>query len=1253
MSAGPNKDQDMILAYWEKSPIAMGVFDCAENGIQSARMNSRFYEVTGIGRVDDVRHWTETVHPCDRKALQWMGVKMFQGEKEREIKLRLRVKDGSYRWFGARATGENIGDGMVRVYIVFFDVGDYETARTRLEKEIAAAETLRKDILGTVYVNVTKDTRDSAGSRENSGVAYADTYEKWILDEALAVEPRIKDQKEETKSLLLSAAQTILDAEKRKEYIRRLNHFGLLEEHAAGHLDFTIEYRRKVGNGVRWVATRTVFRENPETNELMAFFYVRDIHRQKVMERVTKLTFERNSDCVLLLNAENESATMISANEAYRNIVHSIGAKEWDIIEYHKILKNHLDRIEDEETRNQFANDLSLETIQQMVNENGEYTYIYDIPEGKEIRHKEISYFYLDDLKEDIVATQRDLTSNYRKEQKHIERLEKERRRAEEERNKNERLGSMLDSVTAGIVSGYFKGHEGRFTWVNKYFCQMLGMTEDEVLGRKESGDLNDGRTEQGLLEAIPKEDLPVVFGYFMSLCEGDGKVAESVFRLKTPKEPTGQYFSCLSRTVKQKDGTYRVYSIYTDATRQMERQAEFDRIMQELLITNPNSRCAYHLNLTQNLCSDCHGATEFTQHILDAQTADELLEKVGAIVIDRDKREYFQTDCTRERLIERFEAGESKFSMIYRRKTDGRKYLWVQTFFQLMRNPQTSDVEMIAYTVDVDLQVREEELTAQLSEKEFYAYGTVDVETHRVDHYYLEAPAAGISQGMTVEGGMGNMLDRIATEEQKEDFAKHTDVDYIVGELKTKPVYSYQFTLDGRRMQVNYRYLDGMNDYLSFIIRDVTDAVAREEENARILQGALDAAEAANMAKSDFLSRMSHDIRTPLNAIIGFSNLMIQNAEDPERVRDEAGKILASGDHLLGLINDVLDMSKIESGKAQLNNQPIRLSESMRTIEGIIRPQMEEKNQKFTMDTSGVKRDRFIADSQRMRQILINILSNATKYTQEGGEISMTADEYGERSDQYDVIRFRIADNGRGMSEEYLQHVFEPFSRERAGASENIQGTGLGMAITKNLVRMMGGTIEVQSEVGRGSVFTVYLPLKEDEEGEREDAEGGNRNEVEAADITGMKFLAAEDNELNAEILTEVLKLNGAEVDVNGNGRLVSEAFRAAEPGKYDLILMDIQMPEMDGNEAARVIRAMAKDESLSEEKRAEAENIPIIAMTANAFVEDVQRALNAGMNAHVAKPLDMELLKKTIAELAGGGTGNSDVNRRQTYSI
>ena len=557
------------------------------------------------------------------------------------------------------------------------------------------------------------------------------------------------------------------------------------------------------------------------------------------------------------------------------------------------------------------------------------------------------------------------------------------------------------------------------------------------------------------------------------------------------------------------------------------------------------------------------------------------------------------------------------------------------------------------------------------------------------------------------------------------------------------------------RQEQENLRRQEEMNRRLE----ESNAMLARSKETA---EQAFQIAEEANRAKSSFLSNMSHDIRTPMNAIVGFAALLARDAENPDKVREYTKKITASSQHLLGLINDVLDISKIEAGKTTLNLSDESVVELIENIDAIIRPQMKAKGHTFEVLSEDLRHERAMMDKLRLNQILLNLLSNAVKYTPEGGRVVLTVRELPQHARQLAHYRFVVEDNGYGMSPEYVEKIFHAFTREEDSVTNRIQGTGLGMAITKNLLDLMGGKITVKSEKGRGSVFTVDLELPISEQSVDQDfwksrgitrllAAGGEeavcRNvqramenagvavdcaldgeravemvkaaqregrpyqvvlldgetpgmdgleisrrirgeitenapilalssydwpeveeEAKAAGVDvllskpffltsfrqkveaylscgqpeaepasaggenvlrGMHILVAEDNEINAEILEELLDIAGASCRICGNGQLVAEAFEGSAPGDYQLILMDVQMPVMNGYEATRVIRDCGHPLALT---------VPIIAMTANAFAEDIRDALEAGMNAHVSKPIDMAVLERTVRAVLEG---------------
>ena len=405
---------------------------------------------------------------------------------------------------------------------------------------------------------------------------------------------------------------------------------------------------------------------------------------------------------------------------------------------------------------------------------------------------------------------------------------------------------------------------------------------------------------------------------------------------------------------------------------------------------------------------------------------------------------------------------------------------------------------------------------------------------------------------------------------------------------------------------------------YLQFKMRRYRDALHEKELEKVVLE-----AKNANEAKTRFLFNMSHDIRTPMNAIIGFSELLEKHIDEKDKAIDYLGKIKSSSNFLLSLINYVLEMARIESGKLALKKEVGCVTELIESLTDVFEPGVKKKFITYSCETD-IQHKYVICDEIKVREIFINIIGNSVKYTPEGGKISVSVKEEPFEKENYIAYRIIVEDNGIGMSKEYLPHIFEEFSREHTSTESKVTGTGLGLPIVKSLIDMMGGTIEVESQLGCGTKMTVVLPFEI--ASEKQILEEKQKEKEKISDsILGKRVLLAEDNELNAEIAMTVLKENGLKAERAANGKQCIEMLKKMPEDYYDMILMDIQMPEMDGYEATKLIRNL-------DDARAD---IPIVAMTANAFEEDRQKALESGMNAHVSKPVDMNMLFKVMTQI------------------
>lgn len=484
------------------------------------------------------------------------------------------------------------------------------------------------------------------------------------------------------------------------------------------------------------------------------------------------------------------------------------------------------------------------------------------------------------------------------------------------------------------------------------------------------------------------------------------------------------------------------------------------------------------------------------------------------------------------------------------------------------------------------------------------------------------------------MEESMNRYIREFVYEDDREMLQQALSMERLREELSEKKIYymSYRMLIDGEPVYFQMKAVRAgvweENQGIVLGFRSVDEETRKDMEKRDLLEEALLQANKASKAKSTFLSNMSHDIRTPMNAIVGFTNLAATHIDDKSLVEEYLGKIMTSGNHLLSLINDVLDMSRIESGKVQLEEKPCSLTDILNGLRSILQADINAKQMQLIIDTEGITNVDVCCDRLRLNQVLLNLLSNSVKYTGNGGSVSMIVIEKAGAPAGYANYEFHIRDNGIGMSEEFLSHIFEPFEREKNTTLSGVQGTGLGMAITKNIMDMMDGTIDVKSKQGEGTEFTLCLTLRLPSEAAKQPEVSKEGKAAENLKHHTGRILLAEDIELNQEVAVAILGDAGFETEVADNGQLAVDMLKKSEPGYYMLILMDIQMPVMNGYEAAKAIRRL-ENEKLS--------SIPIIAMTANAFEEDRQEALKCGMNGHIAKPIDVANLFDTLGKILG----------------
>jgi len=544
------------------------------------------------------------------------------------------------------------------------------------------------------------------------------------------------------------------------------------------------------------------------------------------------------------------------------------------------------------------------------------------------------------------------------------------------------------------------------------------------------------------------------------------------------------------------------------------------------------------------------------------------------------------------------------------------------------------TDHQLLKQELEKRVKTDDQMITAMAADYRSIYYADLDKDeclcvraTTKQDDHMWEGRAFSFSEGFV------EYAEHCVVEADREAFLEFIKPDNIRAGLANEAMISHRY-LSTRSGVEQYEMLriagvrlikdrdDNMVHAIAAGFTDVDRETREQMDQNRALAEALARAEEASAAKTAFLSSMSHEIRTPMNAIIGLDSIALKEKALPEHTRDELEKIGSSARHLLALINDILDMSRIESGRMVLNAEVFSFKEMVEQINTIIKGQCDEKGLTYETWTNGTTDDYFVGDALRLRQIIINILGNAVKFTDPPGTVTFTIEQTGHAED-IRVIRFTMRDTGAGMSEEYIPKLFDPFSQEDATTTNRYGGSGLGMALTKNMVDLMGGEIAVQSQKGHGTVFTVAIPLRRAQHVEAPD----KAEQPEAGiSVEGLHVLIAEDMEMNADILADLLDMEEITSEWASNGKNAVELFARSEPAHFDAILMDMRMPVMDGLAATREIRKL---------DRPDAKSTPIIALTANAFEEDVRACLKAGMDAHLSKPVDIEKLKELLGRL------------------
>ncbi len=662
------------------------------------------------------------------------------------------------------------------------------------------------------------------------------------------------------------------------------------------------------------------------------------------------------------------------------------------------------------------------------------------------------------------------------------------------------------------------------------------------------------------------------------------------------------------------------------------ELRGKYSRIYRHL--ENPEGYGSFHLNLSRNWCGDGRRGKSKLPAVLKLErtkTVDGFLHDCASIIADDERRAAFCRHFSRESLLKKFAEGTDRISFEFPvTYEDGAEY-WREGVLALQKNPDTAEVEAVAYALDIDERKTYEAILDELSGKVYNFVSLLDLHTNQVTEYGDYGRSYVTEQKLSKADytpAMITALRNFVPPDKLDEAIRLHSIDTIKAKLAAAPVYEIVLpTRDNHVFGWRISYLGSNQHKVLILRRDVTNIVAKEHKLMEDMAAAKLAADVANQAKSNFLNNMSHDLRTPLNGILGFTALALEE-KDVQKKQAYLERIQTSGQLLEALVNDTLELSRIESGKLVLKPELVDGRDFWSSLVNALIPAAEMKGIRLDTEPEQYPAEMIKVDQLQVKKVLLNLISNAVKYTPAGGTVKVTVQALQDDERGY-TRRLTVEDTGIGMIKEFMERMYEPFSQELRPGRENIIGTGLGLAIVKRIVDFMGGCISVQSKVGHGTRFIVDLPIehwaKKPEDVARKQEEMDFIEKEILTKLCDKKVLVCEDNYLNAEIATLILKDKRMDVDWAKDGKQGVKAFADSMPGYYDFILMDVRMPVMDGYVAAGRIRHL---------QRKDAETVPIIALSANAFEDDMREAEKAGMNDYVTKPINPHHLFSVMAK-------------------
>ncbi len=664
------------------------------------------------------------------------------------------------------------------------------------------------------------------------------------------------------------------------------------------------------------------------------------------------------------------------------------------------------------------------------------------------------------------------------------------------------------------------------------------------------------------------------------------------------------------------------------DITQQKRAEERYRQAEHYRQVLDTNAVGSFKLNLTQNTCADGHGKNDRILKYQEAKTVDGFFEYIFSHYVESADEQELKAKFSRDGLLKAFEHGKSSVSCEHRYMMETGEVVWFRSTAEIMKNPENDDIEAIIYAIDISEHKNAEMLIRGVVATEFDFITQLNANTGNYSMYIQNKEKINFPSltGRDFYEKNAEFINEYVVDEEREKCLEESKIEVMVARLERDgDYYTYYQTKnpDGTIGQKKLHIFYSDKEYKTICIArtDITKDLEQQKRKNDMLKETVSLAERANRAKTAFLSRMSHDIRTPMNAIIGMTELTKQEIGDTDKVMQNLSVIDSSSKHLMRIINDILDMSQIESGNLTLMKESFDCAVECKNVEEMAQVMFHEKKQQFTVEKQLTHR-RFFGDIVRIKRILTNLLNNASKFTPEGGQIWLRIMEEGSANPSVSMLTFEVTDSGCGIPQNAMDVIFQPFYQVNAGRGG---GAGLGLSIVKSIVEAKGGTIGVKSTEGQGATFTIVLPMELVPENDEVVPQSEDVSD-EMMDLSGLNILLVEDHPINTLVAKRLMEKRGAAVDTAENGAVGYDMFLASSEHQYSLIFMDVQMPVMNGYEAAKAIRSSGHPQ---------ARTIPIIAMTANAYAEDVKKSLDSGMNAHLAKPISMTAIAKIIRNM------------------